>query len=127
MKKEEKNMFDILMDDENEENVILYDKDNNKVEFAQVALISLDDKGYYAILKPISKINGVEEDEALVFKLVEEDDYNDIVLCQDIDIINQVFLRWNTSIRDTTRNNIKVIFLRFVFPFKIFCNNGVIK
>lgn len=91
MKNEEKNMFDILMDDESDENVILYDKDNNKVEFAQVALISLDDKGYYAILKPISKINGVEEDEALVFKLVEEDDYKDIVLCQDIDIINQVF------------------------------------
>ena len=46
-----------------------------------------------------------------------ENGLNEPKLIGVVDIINQVFLRWNTSIRDTTRNNIKVIPIECGSPY----------
>ncbi len=70
---EEKSLIDILFDDENEDNIILLDNDGNKIEFEQVAIIPLGEK-CYAILHPAQKIEGVEEDEVLVFFIDEENE-----------------------------------------------------
>ena len=71
--KDEQKVIEQLLDEENTDNVILYDGDNNPLEFMQVALIPIKDDTY-AVLKPISHIDGVEEDEVIVFKFVEDDD-----------------------------------------------------
>ncbi|MBQ9743905.1 MAG: DUF1292 domain-containing protein [Clostridia bacterium] len=68
---DEKSLFDILTDDENYDNIILLDKNGNKTEFEQVAIIPMENY-CYAILHPVSKIDGVMEDEVIVFRLDEE-------------------------------------------------------
>ena len=53
-----------ILDENCVDNIILMDKDNKPIEFEQVALISLDDSDYYyAMLFPVTKIEGVKEDE----------------------------------------------------------------
>ena len=74
--KDEINVIDQLLDENNNDNIILYDGDDNPIEFMQVAIIPLKDDTY-AILKPISHIDGVEDDEVIVFKFIVEDGKED--------------------------------------------------
>lgn len=93
--KEEKiaNPIDALFDENNIEPIVLFNEKGEEVKFEQVAIIPLD-KFVYAILKPIAKVEGIEDDEALVFKIVEDDESVDesyLNLVDDIDIIDKVF------------------------------------
>ena len=87
---EEKTVIEKLLDENNNDNIILYDENNNQAEFEQVAIIPLNDK-LYAILKPATKIEGVNEDEALVFVLEETDDEESLVICDDFKVVDKVF------------------------------------
>ncbi len=61
-----------ILDENNDENVILLDVDNNPIEFEQIALIPLDDTNkLYAILIPVTSMEGVEEGEGVLFELDE--------------------------------------------------------
>lgn len=70
---EDKSLLDVLFDEENEDNIILLDSQGKRTEFEQVAIIPVEDK-CYAILHPAEKIDGVEEDEVIVFYLDEENE-----------------------------------------------------
>ena len=59
-----------LLDENNDENLFLYDENDNAVEFEQVAVIPYCEK-VYAILSPVQKIEGVADDEAFVFVIEE--------------------------------------------------------
>ena len=59
-----------ILDEKNDENVILYDDNNNPVEFEQVAVINCEDK-LYAILIPVKPLDGVNEGEGVLFLLDE--------------------------------------------------------
>ena len=72
------------------DNVILYDANNNPVEFEQVAIIPMDER-VFAILKPVQAIEGVEDDEALVFEIKEVDDEDVIVLVDDEETATKAF------------------------------------
>ena len=69
---EELDILDILLDEDNEDPITLYDEHDKPVKFDQVAIIPLDEK-LYAILKPIDEIEGVADDEAIVFAIEESD------------------------------------------------------
>lgn len=84
------NVIDRLLDENDEEPVTLYDENDKETEFEQVAIIPLDEK-IYVILKPITKIEGVADDEGLVFVIEEIDDEDMLVLVDDDEIINKVF------------------------------------
>ena len=74
MEKEEKSQIEMLLDENNNENLKLYDENNKETEFEQIAVIPLNEK-IYAILKPVTKIVGVNDDEALseaIIKMIEE-------------------------------------------------------
>ncbi len=86
----EKSVIDILLDDSNNDDIVLYDENDKETIFSQIAIISLGEKTY-AILKPIEKIDGIEDDEALTFLINEEDEENPLELCDDMQIIQQVF------------------------------------
>ena len=58
---EEVDLLDILLDEDNEDPIKLFDENGKEYKFDQVALIPLDEK-LYAILKPIDKIKGVADD-----------------------------------------------------------------
>lgn len=63
-------VIDILLDEDNDDNIILYDENDQPNEFEQVALVPLNGK-VYAILKPINCMEDVGADEAVVFCIEE--------------------------------------------------------
>lgn len=88
--KEEKSQIEMLLDENNTENLKLFDENNRETEFEQVAIIPLDEK-IYAILKPVTKIVGVNDDEALVFVIEEVDDEDCLVIVDDESVVDRVF------------------------------------
>jgi uncharacterized protein YrzB (UPF0473 family) len=68
---EELDIIDVLLDEENREPIVLTDSDGNKLSFEQIAVIPYDDK-IYCVLKPIDKLKGIGDDEAIVFYVDEE-------------------------------------------------------
>lgn len=80
---EELDILDILLDENNDDPISLFDEDDKEVKFEQVAIIPHDEK-IYAILKPIDEMEGVADDEAIVF-LVDMDDEGGSVLVLERD------------------------------------------
>lgn len=61
-----------ILEEENMENVIMFDEQNKPIEFEQIAVIPLDnDPLLYAILIPITPMQGVNEGEGVVFAIDE--------------------------------------------------------
>lgn len=89
----EKNPIDIILDENNNENVKLYDENNNCVEFEQIAVIPIDEK-VYVIMRPVSGIEGIAEDEALVFGIEEVDEEDCLIVVDDDAIVDQVFTNY---------------------------------
>ena len=87
MKKYER-YIDRFFDEENFENVKLEDNDGKEIEFEQIAVVDYEEK-YYAILHPVTKMDGVEEDEALVFLIDEEKD--ELSYCDDEVLAQSIF------------------------------------
>lgn len=86
----EKDAIDSIFDENNTDNVVLYNADDEAVEFEQIAIIPIEEKEY-AILKPVVPLDGMNEDEALVFGLEYVDDEKQLVLVQDDKIVDKVF------------------------------------
>lgn len=62
-----------ILEEENMENVIMFDEQNKPIEFEQIAVIPLDnDPLLYAILIPVTPMQGVHEGEGVVFAIDEE-------------------------------------------------------
>ena len=88
---EEKSVFDKLLDPNDESNIILYDEKEEEVEFEQIAIIPVKEE-VYAILKPVKKMEGLEEDQALVFVLEETEEGEELLnVVEDDEIIDIVF------------------------------------
>ena len=69
---EQIDILDILLDEDNEDPVTLYNEQGKAIKFDQVAIIPLEER-LFAILKPIDEIPGVADDEALVFAINENE------------------------------------------------------
>ena len=80
---------DRLFDENNEEKIVLDDKIGKKIEFEQVAVVDYNEK-YYAILCPVTKVEGVGENEFMVFMIDEEAD--ELVYVEDEETIDGVSL-----------------------------------
>lgn len=95
VKQEEVNPIDALFDPNNSDNITLYDEDDNPVEFEQIALIPIDVRTY-AILRPADEVEGIAENEAFVFEVVEDAEEGDSIrLVGDDKIIDKVFVEYN--------------------------------
>ena len=82
--------IDMLLDENNTDNIKLYNEENEEVEFEQIALVPIEEK-IYAILKPAATMEGVADDEALVFGIEEIDDEDCLVIVEDDTIVDKVF------------------------------------
>ena len=93
MSEEEKSPIDRLFDEDDTSPISLFNEKGEEVKFDQIALIPIEEQ-VYAILKPIEQMEGIGEDEALVFEIVEnesdEGDSEYLNLVSDIDIIDKV-------------------------------------
>jgi hypothetical protein len=65
-------IMDVLLDENNTAPIYMYNDKGEQIEFDQIAVIPYGDDELYCILKPITKVPGIKDDEAVVFK-VEQD------------------------------------------------------
>lgn len=71
--------------------VTLINENGEEINFVEIAGIALDDN-FYLILQPEEPMEGIGEDEALVFKVTENEDGEDEFDVEvDDNIIDQVF------------------------------------
>ena len=88
-------VLDVLLDEENRDPIVLMDEKGKQLEFEQVAMIVHEvegEKNLFAILKPISKIDGIADNEAIVFRVDEtEEGSTALVIEQDEEIAIAVF------------------------------------
>ena len=67
-----KNPIEMLLDEDCNDNIVLFDEDGESTEFEQIAVVPLDDQ-LYCILRPID-MPELDEDEAFVFEISEDDE-----------------------------------------------------
>jgi len=92
--------IDKLFDENNEDNIILYNENGEPTEFSQAAIIPLEDK-MYAILSPVTPIEGVAEDEGLVFLIEEDIDGEDTIsVVTDQEIVDKIFSIYEDLLRE---------------------------
>lgn len=90
---------DVELIDE-DEIITLYDDDNNPVKFYEVACIEYQGE-FYALMQPVEPMEGLGEDEALIFKVREEDEDNDVFEpVTDESVLDAVFNEYLNAMAD---------------------------
>lgn len=84
------NVIEKLLDENNSDNIILYNENDEAMEFEQIASVYLGDEPFF-ILHPVTELEGVGEDEALVFGIVIEDGEEALEVVDDDDVVDAVF------------------------------------
>ncbi len=74
-------ILDVLMDEDDRDPIRLADSEGRELLFEQVAVIPYEEK-IYCILKPITRIEGVAEDEAIVFYVEESPDAPPVLMVE---------------------------------------------
>lgn len=87
---EPKTPIDLILDPDNEDDIVLYDEDGKETVFGQVAVIPLNER-VYVILKPITPVEGVADDEGMVFVIEEADDEDVLTVVTEEKVVNEVF------------------------------------
>ncbi|MBZ4666311.1 DUF1292 domain-containing protein [Mahella sp.] len=66
-----------------EENIVtLIDEDNNEVQFEHILTLEIDDKEY-VLLSPLEPMEDLDQDEAIVLKIEQDDSGEDIYVSID--------------------------------------------
>ena len=86
------NIFDKIFDENNSENITLFNENGEPVDFEQVALIPYNEENFI-ILKPVELLDGMSENEALVFRLIFDYETEEEILriVTEDDVIDAVF------------------------------------
>ena len=87
-----------IYDENNTDTIILYNEENEAVEFEQIALIPMDETDF-VILHPVAEMEGVADDEALVFAIEEVDGEEALVIVDDDEVIDAVFAEYYDMLR----------------------------
>ena len=87
--------FENYEDFEDDDIVTLLSADGEEIDFVEIAGIALDDN-FYAILQPVELVEGMDDDEALVFRVSRGADGEDKFEIElDDEIIEAVFEEYN--------------------------------
>lgn len=81
-------LVSILLDENNEEPIVLTSDTGRTIKYDQVAVIPMEGK-LYAILKPLDRIKGISDDQAILFYVDENNDRLEIV--QDMSVLEKVY------------------------------------
>ncbi len=94
-----KNPVEQILDEKNTDNIVLYDDQNKPIEFEQIAVIPLErTNGLYAILIPLTPMQGVAEGEGVLFEIDEE--AGDLTVVNDDKIIDEVLTVYQKLIEE---------------------------
>lgn len=89
-----------ILDENNVEDIVLFDSDNNPIKFQQVALIPYEKTNkLYAILIPLTPMVGVNPGEGVLFEIDEEK--VDLSIVRDDAIIDEVLEIYLKEIEDS--------------------------
>ena len=106
-KEEVVDILDILLDENNDDPITLFDENDKEVKFEQVAIIP-DNEKIYAILKPIDELEGVADDEAIVFAVEEDEDgLSVLVVEKDEEVAIRVFDKYYQLLDEAEKNENK--------------------
>ena len=79
-------ILDVLLDQDNKDPIVLVDESGKQLTFEQVAVIPYEvrkEKRLYCVLKPLDKIEGIADDEAIVFVVDQDKDGNSIIKIEE--------------------------------------------
>ena len=93
----------MIMDENNAENIVMYNDNNEPVEFQQIAVIPLQGN-VFVILRPVGEVEGIGEDEALVFAIDEIDGEECLTIVVDDEAVDQVFEEYYKMLREAGIN-----------------------
>ena len=83
--------IDAIFDENNSDNICLYNQKGEPVVFEQIALIPLEGQ-VYVILKPVEPLAGMNPDEALAFLIATNEQGEEYLeLCTDEEKVDQIF------------------------------------
>ena len=89
----------MLLDENCTDNIVLYGENGKPMEFEQIALIPIEEQGVFVILKPVG--DGIlQEDEALVFQLMKDEEGIHLEVCMDDASIDRVFDEYNRLLNE---------------------------
>ena len=93
-----------LFDEDDDDIVTLLSADGEEIDFVEIAGIA--HKGnFYAILQPVELLEGMEDDEALVFKVSRGENGEDKFEIElDDEIIDAVFEEYNRLLDEAGEN-----------------------
>lgn len=74
-------ILDILLDEDNKDPIVLLDNNGRKLTFEQIAVIPYNDR-IYCVLKPVDKIENIQDDEAIVFYVEEEEGKEPVLMVE---------------------------------------------
>ena len=98
MREEREDLMEVLLDGDDKEPIQLQDVNGNIISFEQVATIPWEvrrEKRIYCVLKPLDKIEGIDDDEAIVFRVdVDENGDTMVRLEEDMEIASEVFEKY---------------------------------
>jgi len=83
-------LLDILLNEDDAQTITLTNADGKEITFEQVAVIPKDET-LYAILKPVDDMEGVNDDEAIVFRVDESESEPVLKLEEDEAVAMDVF------------------------------------
>lgn len=88
-----------------DDTITLLSANGEEIEFVEIAGIAY--KGnFYAILQPVILLEGMDDDEALVFKVSRDENGNDKFEIElDDEIIDAVFEEYNRLLDNATNNS----------------------
>lgn len=79
-------ILDVLLDQDNKDPIVLVDEAGKQLTFEQVAVIPYEvrkEKRLYCVLKPLDKIEGIGDDEAIVFVVDQDKDGNSVIKVEE--------------------------------------------
>lgn len=79
-------LLDVLLDQDNKEPIVLMDETGKQLTFEQVAVIPYQVRKQdrlYCVLKPLDQIEGIADDEAIVFLVDTDDEGNSIIRIEE--------------------------------------------
>ena len=104
-------ILDVLLDQDNKEPIVLMDEAGKQMTFEQVAVIPYEvrkEKRLYCVLKPLDKIEGIGEDEAIVFLVDTDDNGNSIIkIEEDEEIAIAVFDKYYDLLEEARKEDAK--------------------
>ncbi len=91
-----RNPYEMLLDENNNENIIFYDQDGNPMEFEQIALLEIDTIKY-TILHPVNM--GYADDEVIAFSLSDDGNEYELLEVEDDDLLEEIYAEYKSLLK----------------------------